>query len=126
MGGVTKPGGDAERGRRVGVGVRVSTRRTWGSGPVGDPGLRVAGVIIEDHSDIVADAGGVGRDWALPGRWAIALDDGFLVVRNTTNLRSTEAAWLSPERAERDSSAVDTGVPPWMCLDGPGAAPKSR
>ena len=49
---------------------------------------------IEEHSDIVADAGGVGRDWALPGRWAIALDDGFLVVRNTTNLRSAEAAWL--------------------------------
>ena len=67
MGGVTKPGGDAERGRRVGVGVRVSTRRTGGSGPVGDPGLRVAGVIIEDHSDILTDAGGVGRDWALPG-----------------------------------------------------------
>ena len=62
---------------------------------MGDPGLRVAGVIIEDHSDIVADAGGVGRDWALPGRWAIALVDGFLVVRNTTNLRSTEAAWLT-------------------------------
>jgi len=86
MGGVTKPGSDAERGRRVGVGVRVSTRRTWGSRPVGDPGLRVAGVIIDDHSDIVADAGAVGRDWALPRRWTIALDDGSLVFRNDDEL----------------------------------------
>jgi len=45
-----------EQGRRVAVGVRVSTRRTWGSRLVGDPGLRASGVIIEDHSDVVAGA----------------------------------------------------------------------
>ena len=86
MDGVTRPGGDAEQGRRVAVGVRVSIRRTWGSGPVGDPGLRASGVIIEDHSDVVADAGAFGRDWALPRRWAIALDDGSLVFRNDDEL----------------------------------------
>jgi len=66
MGGVRKPGDGDEQGRWVGVDVRVSTRRTGGSGLVGDPGLRVAGVVIDDHSDVVADAGGFGRDWALP------------------------------------------------------------
>ncbi len=84
MDGVTRPGDDAEQGRRVAVGVRVSTRRTWGSGLVDDPGLR--GVIIEDHSDVVAGAGAFGRDWALPRRWAIALDDGPLVFRNDDEL----------------------------------------
>jgi len=86
MGGVTKAGGGSERGRRIAVGVRVRTRRTWGSGLVGDPGLRAAGVVIEDHGDVVADAGAVGRDWALPRRWAIALDDGSLVFRNDHEL----------------------------------------
>jgi hypothetical protein len=71
MDGVTKPGGDAEQGRRVAV---------------GDPGLRASGVIIEDHSDVVAGAGAFGRDWALPRRWAIALDDGPLVFRNDDEL----------------------------------------
>jgi len=75
-----------EQGRRVAVGVRVSTRRTWGSRLVGDPGLRASGVIIEDHSDVVAGAGAFGRDWALPRRWAIALDDGSLVFRNDDEL----------------------------------------
>jgi len=43
-------------------------------------------VVIEDHSDVVADTGAVGRDWALPRRWAIALDDGSLVFRNDDEL----------------------------------------
>jgi len=86
MDGVTRPGGDAEQARRVAVGVRVSTRRTWGSGLVGDPGLPTSGVIIEDHSDVVAGDGAFGRDWALPRRWAIALDDGSLVCRNDDEL----------------------------------------
>jgi len=54
---------------------------------VGDPGLRASGVIIEDHSDVVAGAGAFGRDWALPRRWAIALDDGPLVFRNDDELK---------------------------------------
>jgi len=75
-----------EQGRRVAVGVRVSTRRTWGSRLVSDPGLRASGVIIEDHNDVVAGAGAFGRDWALPRRWPIALDDGSLVFRNDDEL----------------------------------------
>jgi hypothetical protein len=82
MDGVMRPGSDAERARRVAVGVRVTTRRTWRSQLVGEPGLRTSGVIIEDHSDVVGGNGSVGRDWALPRRWAIALDDGSLVFRN--------------------------------------------
>jgi len=83
---VTRPGGDDEQARRVAVGVRVSTRRTWRSEMARDPGMRTAGVIIEDHSDVVAGAGAFGRDWALPRRWAIALDDGSLVFRNDDEL----------------------------------------
>jgi len=67
MGVVTKPGGDAEQGRRVAVGVRVRNRRTGGSGLVSDPALRVAGVVIDDHSDVVDNAGGC-RDGELVER----------------------------------------------------------
>jgi len=44
-------------------------------------------MIIEDHGDVVADsARSYGRDWALPRRWAIALDDGSLVFRDDDEL----------------------------------------
>lgn len=75
------------RERQVSVGLRVGTRQTWISRLVGDPGLRKWGVIIADHGDVVASCGpSYGRDWALPRRWAIALDDGSLVFRNDDEL----------------------------------------
>ncbi len=87
MDGMTRPGDDDEQGRRVAVGVRVSTRRTWGPGLVVDPGLLTSGVIVVDHGDVIGGGGhAYGRDWALPRRWAIALDDGSLVFRNDDEL----------------------------------------
>jgi len=69
MDGVMRPSSAAERERRVAVGVRVSTRRTWASGLVGDPGPRTSGVVVDDHSDVFASSGhAYGRDWALPRR----------------------------------------------------------
>jgi len=44
-------------------------------------------VIVVDHGDVVVGGGhAYGRDWALPRRWAIALDDGSLVFRNDDEL----------------------------------------
>ena len=87
MGEVMESDSAARRGRRLSVGSRVSTRQAWGSGLAGDPGLRKSGMIIEDHGDVVADsARSYGRDWALPRRWAIALDDGSLVFRDDDEL----------------------------------------
>ncbi len=86
MDGMTRPGDDDEQGRRVAVGVPVSTRRTWGPGLVVDPGLRTSGVIVADHGDVIGGGHAYGREWALPRRWAIALDDGSLVFRNDDEL----------------------------------------
>ena len=61
----------------------MSIRKAWGSGLVADAGLRKSGMIIGDHGDVVAGSvRSYGRDWALPRRWAIALDDGSLVIRD--------------------------------------------
>lgn len=79
-------GSEAEHGGRVAVGARVSVRRSRGSGQVGDSGLRSSGVVVADHGDVVTEGGVYGRDWALPRRWAIALDDGSLVFRNDDEL----------------------------------------
>ncbi|WP_241997542.1 hypothetical protein [Rhodococcus sp. SMB37] len=46
-----------------------------------------SGVIIEDFAGSGRlDPKAYGRDWALPRRWAIALDDGNLIFRDSENL----------------------------------------
>ncbi len=48
------------------------------------PVARQSGVIIEDYSDLLEDtAHTYGRDWAIIRRYAIALDDGSLIFRDT-------------------------------------------
>ncbi len=81
-----RAGSEDGHGGRVAVGARVSVRRSRGSGQVKDPGLRCSGVVVADHGDVVTEGGAYGRDWALPRRWAIALDDGSLVFRNDDEL----------------------------------------
>jgi len=83
MGEVMGSDSATRRGRRLSVESQVSVRQAWGSGLVADPGLRKSGMIIEDHGDVVVgSARSYGHDWALPRRWAIALDDGSLVIRD--------------------------------------------
>jgi len=69
------------------VRARVSTRHSRISGLPESQWPRQSGVIIEDYSDLLEDtAHTYGRDWAITRRYAIALDDGSLIFRDTNNL----------------------------------------
>jgi len=69
------------------VGARVSTRHSRISGLPENQWPRQSGVIIEDYSDLLQDtAHTYGRDWAIIRRYAIALDDGSLIFRDTNNI----------------------------------------
>lgn len=48
------------------------------------------GVVVEDYEDMVIDRGSVGRDWAPVQRWAIALDDGRLILASDEDLTPAE------------------------------------
>ena len=55
-----------------------------------------SGVIVEHHAEVIDSVTrSYGRDWALPRRWAVLLDEGQLVFRDGDELevegtRSTE------------------------------------
>lgn len=68
------------------VGSRVVTRRR-ADGETGEP---VTGVIVEDFAEFV-DPTSVTRTWAVAYRWAIALADGRLVFRDTSELELDES-----------------------------------
>jgi hypothetical protein len=79
------------------VGARVSTRHSRISGLPENLWPRQSGVIIEDYSDLLEDtAHTYGRDWAIIRRYAIALDDGSLIFRDTNN--RPRPGTLVPER----------------------------
>ncbi len=83
---------------QLAVGARVSTRHSCICGLPENLWPRESGVIIEDYSDLLEDtAHTYGRDWALTRRYAIALDDGSLTFRDTTNL-DPEPAPTSPPK----------------------------
>jgi len=75
------------------VGARVSTRHSRIPGLPENQWPRQSGVIIEDYSDLLEDtAPTYGRDWAIIRRYAIALDDGSLIFRDTNTLGPDPAA----------------------------------
>ncbi|WP_407727544.1 hypothetical protein ACJEDT_25990 (plasmid) [Rhodococcoides fascians] len=52
----------------------------------------VTGTIVEDYADVVrAVDDDLGRDWARPHRWAVALDTGVLVFVDDDELIATRA-----------------------------------
>ncbi|WP_089252181.1 hypothetical protein [Rhodococcoides kyotonense] len=66
----------AGSGRRVGDRVQLTRG-----------GNAVAGTVVEDFGELPASEKSWGRDWALPRRWAIALDGGTLVFAAENELR---------------------------------------
>ena len=63
--------------------------------------MDAAGALVEDYAPLgILDAAAAGREWALPRRWAVALDHGRLVFADdrdieavgATPLRGTEGA----------------------------------
>ncbi|WP_080734024.1 hypothetical protein [Rhodococcoides fascians] len=53
------------------VGDTVQVRRPGGS--------IAAGTVIEDFADYTLTGDAVGRDWAVPHRWAVATNEGTLI-----------------------------------------------
>ncbi len=74
-------------------------KSTKGERAVGDvvqvtrsKGTVVTGTIVEDYADVVRAVGDdLGRDWARPHRWAVALDTGVLVFVDDDDLVVTRA-----------------------------------
>ena len=78
------------------VGARVSTRHSRIPGLPENQSPRQSGVIIEDYSDLLQDtAPTYGRDWAIIRRYAIALDDGSLIFRDTNTNRPRPGTLLT-------------------------------
>lgn len=46
----------------------------------------LAGIIVEDYADSLLAADDLGRDWAQPHRWAVALDTGVLIFVDDADL----------------------------------------
>ncbi|KQU31469.1 hypothetical protein ASH04_13445 [Rhodococcus sp. Leaf233] len=59
------------------VGDRVESRRETGLS---------AGTFVEDFADSLISADRLGREWAQPRRWAVALDSGLLVFVDDSDL----------------------------------------
>lgn len=72
---------DTNSGRAVGEKVQV--RR--GDSVVG-------GTIVEDFADSLIPRDRLGRDWAQPHRWAIALDTGVLVFVDDSDLDDRDSS----------------------------------
>nr|WP_296773473.1 hypothetical protein [Rhodococcus sp. (in: high G+C Gram-positive bacteria)] len=64
--------------RSISVGDIVQVRR-----PSGDV---AGGTLVEDFADYVLAGSALGRDWAVPRRWAIALDEGTLVFVDDSDI----------------------------------------
>ncbi len=72
---------------RLSVGSRVSTHHSLISGLPEHQWPQQSGVIIEDYSDLIENtANAYGRSWAITRRYAIALDNGCLIFRDTSTL----------------------------------------
>ncbi|OZC73936.1 hypothetical protein CH251_12450 [Rhodococcus sp. 06-462-5] len=54
-------------------------------------GIVLAGTIVEDYADSLLAADDLGRDWARPHRWGVALDTGVLVFVDDADLVEGEA-----------------------------------
>ncbi|MDQ1182743.1 MULTISPECIES: hypothetical protein [unclassified Rhodococcus (in: high G+C Gram-positive bacteria)] len=82
------------------VGARVRTRHSIDrdSDPTTWP--LETGSIVEDFADFV-DSSSVGRDWAVAHRWAVALDNGCLVFRDTDDLEAAGDLTSTAETSAR-------------------------
>lgn len=65
------------------IGEKVHVRR--------DNGM-VGGTIVEDFADSLIPGDRLGRNWAQPHRWAIALDTGVLVFVDDNDLGDSDTA----------------------------------
>ena len=77
--------------------MTVSGSNTHKMNAVGDvvqvvraDGIVLAGTIVEDYADSLLAADDLGRDWAQPHRWAVALDTGVLVFVDDADLVEEE------------------------------------
>ncbi|AJW40265.1 hypothetical protein NY08_2237 [Rhodococcus sp. B7740] len=52
----------------------------------------VVGTIVEDFADSLIAGDRLGRNWAQPHRWAIALDTGVLVFVDDNDLGDSDTA----------------------------------
>lgn len=69
------------------VGARVTTHYSPDPALAADQRPQKSGVIVEDHGEVIDSATRpYGRDWALPRRWAVLLDEGQLVFRDGDEL----------------------------------------
>lgn len=73
---MTDDNDDRPAGRRVGDTVQLARA----GGDV------AAGTVVDDFGDHTASRQSLGRDWAPPRRWAIALDTGTLVFADDDEL----------------------------------------
>ncbi|MGW4337695.1 hypothetical protein ACWEK5_33510 [Rhodococcus koreensis] len=75
------------RRRRFAVGTRVRTPHSLDPELPEEQWPLASGVIIEDGTGgAEVSPQSYGRDWALSRRWAIALDDGNLIFRDSGGL----------------------------------------
>lgn len=65
----------------TGVGDKVQVRRS---------GSTVSGIVVEDFVESLIASESLGRDWAAPHRWAVALEDGTLVFVDDEDLTTDE------------------------------------
>lgn len=49
-----------------------------------------AGTLVDDYANSLIPARALGRDWAAPHRWAVALDIGTLVFVDDADLVDTD------------------------------------
>ena len=71
----------------ISVGSRVRTRHSVDRSGDRETWPLEGGVIVEDFAAYVEPAS-VNRDWAVAHRWAVALDNGCLVFRDTAELET--------------------------------------
>ncbi|MGW5268091.1 hypothetical protein ACWEQ4_05525 [Rhodococcus sp. NPDC003994] len=88
---VSENGDDVgEAGLRVGARVRAKSAVSDSGDETDTPSDAVLGTVVDDYAGtLTGDTGG--RTWAVPHRWAVALDDGRLVFRDDADLEVVDS-----------------------------------
>ncbi|MDJ0396395.1 hypothetical protein QMK17_24110 [Rhodococcus sp. G-MC3] len=76
-------------------------------------GVVVTGTVVEDFGDFLVPADKLGRDWAAPHRWAVAVEGGTLVFADDDDILAvTEQACPRWQRTLVEGGAELIGAPP--------------
>lgn len=73
---------------QLGVGDTVQVRRPRGK--------TATGTLVEDFADSLLAADALGRDWAMPHRWAVALHDGRLIFVDDADITEHPGSSSTP------------------------------